>query len=246
MSESSERSSCLYLAFGDDRGLYCLFPNQIHRCYRSGAAKPIPWDLQERFCLGEGHAACPTFQGGAPAEPKRTGRLGYAALCAGAVFVALALLAQATGALGGTAPPIGAAGTASGAATALSGEAPASFRAAPSGDGPGSGTPMPAVQSPPSIPGPPSIPAPPAVPAPLSSSPVSAAPQAAIAQENPPSSPTPSMPAGEGPQRTHVVASGETVTSIAQRYRSTVEAIVRANRLADKNLILTGQRLIIP
>jgi murein DD-endopeptidase MepM/ murein hydrolase activator NlpD len=44
----------------------------------------------------------------------------------------------------------------------------------------------------------------------------------------------------------HVVRWGETLYSIAQRYATTVEAIVQANRIANPHLIQVGQRLIIP
>jgi murein DD-endopeptidase MepM/ murein hydrolase activator NlpD len=44
----------------------------------------------------------------------------------------------------------------------------------------------------------------------------------------------------------HVVASGETLYTIALRYRVTVEAIVAANELADPNRLRIGQELVIP
>lgn len=46
--------------------------------------------------------------------------------------------------------------------------------------------------------------------------------------------------------RIHIVRYGENLTIIARRYGSTVEAIVRANRLPNRNRIYVGQRLIIP
>ena len=44
----------------------------------------------------------------------------------------------------------------------------------------------------------------------------------------------------------HVVRRGETLSLIAQRYGTSVEAIVAANHLADPDLIYVGQTLIIP
>jgi murein DD-endopeptidase MepM/ murein hydrolase activator NlpD len=44
----------------------------------------------------------------------------------------------------------------------------------------------------------------------------------------------------------YVVQPGDTLFSIAQRFDSTVEAIVAANDIADPSLIRVGQRLIIP
>jgi LysM repeat protein len=44
----------------------------------------------------------------------------------------------------------------------------------------------------------------------------------------------------------HVVRSGETVSTIARQYGTTVEAIVQANGLADPNSIRVGQILFVP
>jgi len=44
----------------------------------------------------------------------------------------------------------------------------------------------------------------------------------------------------------HVVESGDTLYSIAQRYGSTVEAIAEANGISNVNLLEVGQELIIP
>jgi len=44
----------------------------------------------------------------------------------------------------------------------------------------------------------------------------------------------------------HVVQAGETLFSIAEKYGTTVEAIVAANRLSNPDLIFAGQKLIIP
>src|SRR5918992_4602718 len=41
----------------------------------------------------------------------------------------------------------------------------------------------------------------------------------------------------------HVVAPGETLSGIATRYGTTVEALARRNGLSDPGLILAGQRL---
>src|SRR5689334_13918478 len=44
----------------------------------------------------------------------------------------------------------------------------------------------------------------------------------------------------------YIVRDGETLTSIAQRYHTTVEALVAANHLANGDALYVGQRLIIP
>ena len=45
---------------------------------------------------------------------------------------------------------------------------------------------------------------------------------------------------------THTVAAGDTVSGLAKRYGTTVEAIVQANRLDSRALIIIGQRLTVP
>ena len=45
---------------------------------------------------------------------------------------------------------------------------------------------------------------------------------------------------------THVVGPGETLSSIATRYGTTISAIQTANNLPNSNFIYSGQRLIIP
>ena len=44
----------------------------------------------------------------------------------------------------------------------------------------------------------------------------------------------------------HVVRRGETLSSIATRYGTTTQAIVRSNGLPNPNYIYAGQRLVIP
>lgn len=48
---------------------------------------------------------------------------------------------------------------------------------------------------------------------------------------------------GSAQAGTHVVRAGETLSSIAARYRTTVGSLARANDLADPDLIVAGQRL---
>jgi LysM repeat protein len=46
--------------------------------------------------------------------------------------------------------------------------------------------------------------------------------------------------------RVHIVQRGDTLHSIALRYGTSVEAIMRANGLSNRNFIWAGQRLVIP
>lgn len=52
------------------------------------------------------------------------------------------------------------------------------------------------------------------------------------------------VPAADG--TVYVVQSGDTVSAIAARFHVTVQAIVKANNLADPRLIRPGQKLVIP
>lgn len=75
---------------------------------------------------------------------------------------------------------------------------------------------------------------------------------------SPPSSPgpTPTTTATEAPSslaspaptspQIHVVAPGETLTSIAARYGVSVHALAAANGITDLNAIYVGQKLVIP
>ncbi len=44
----------------------------------------------------------------------------------------------------------------------------------------------------------------------------------------------------------HTIRSGETLSSIAQRYNSTVDALAKANNIQNPNLIHAGRQLVIP
>ncbi len=56
----------------------------------------------------------------------------------------------------------------------------------------------------------------------------------------------PCMPTQARQARFHVVRRGETLSAIAVRYGTSVEAIVEANGLSNPDMIYVGQRLIIP
>lgn len=58
--------------------------------------------------------------------------------------------------------------------------------------------------------------------------------------------PTPRATPGPGGMVVHRVQPGETLGAIAERYGTTVEAIVRANGLTNPNFISVGQDLQIP
>jgi murein DD-endopeptidase MepM/ murein hydrolase activator NlpD len=58
---------------------------------------------------------------------------------------------------------------------------------------------------------------------------------------SPPRAPTP-----DGRPRTHVVAKGDTLWNISQRYGTTVGAIAQVNHVRNPHEIRIGQRLVIP
>ena len=47
-------------------------------------------------------------------------------------------------------------------------------------------------------------------------------------------------------QQIHIVQRGETLSSIARRYGTTVQALATSSHIANPNLIYVGQRLVVP
>jgi len=96
---------------------------------------------------------------------------------------------------------------------------------------------------PPALPAAPSIPAVVATPDPTPTPTLEATPTA-TARPSPAPSRAPSPP----PKvlRTYRVRSGDTLIGIASRFGTTVEAIIRENRLSDANQLKIGQVLRIP
>jgi LysM repeat protein len=70
-------------------------------------------------------------------------------------------------------------------------------------------------------------------------------PPAASPQPTPTAKPTAPATSSSG-QRTYIVQRGDNLSKIAKQYGTTVDAIVRANNIRNRNLIYTGQKLIIP
>ena len=57
--------------------------------------------------------------------------------------------------------------------------------------------------------------------------------------------PTP-MPTAAPAQRVHVVEQGDTLLYLAVKYKTTADAIARANKITDMDTLSIGQKLIIP
>ena len=63
-----------------------------------------------------------------------------------------------------------------------------------------------------------------------------------------PSAPPPEPPAAASPPaaNVHVVEEGETLSTIAERYGTTVDELLRLNDVPDPNNVLVGQPLVLP
>ncbi|MCL5074636.1 MAG: LysM peptidoglycan-binding domain-containing protein [Chloroflexi bacterium] len=80
--------------------------------------------------------------------------------------------------------------------------------------------------------------------------------QSAVPPTGKPSTPTPALatptiiplavPTATSTPTIYVVQSGDTLSSIAQKYKVTVGAIVKANQIENADRIQPGQKLIIP
>jgi soluble lytic murein transglycosylase-like protein len=55
-----------------------------------------------------------------------------------------------------------------------------------------------------------------------------------------------SQPTAPRPRPRYVVRVGDTLTSIASRYGTTVPALARANRLSPRGILVVGRRLVVP
>jgi LysM repeat protein len=53
-------------------------------------------------------------------------------------------------------------------------------------------------------------------------------------------------PSNASAGKTHVVAQGETLSSIARRYHVSVESLVKANHISKQATLRIGQKLLIP
>ena len=62
----------------------------------------------------------------------------------------------------------------------------------------------------------------------------------------PTSTPNMFLPSAQGAIAAYIVQPGDTLSELAQRYGTSVEAIAQANGIANPNLIFAGQRLSIP
>lgn len=238
--------TCPYLGLADDPATHFTFPSHAQRCH--SARRPITLGAakQARDCLTSRHVSCSRYRPPAASPPgvemhrilemevtarsapsaghapagRRITRLARAAILAGLLGAAIV-----TGLLFGSwlGSGVGADGASQPAADPIVGQSAASSIPAGSPTAP-AGTAVASTS--------------PASPSPASPSP------SPSAQATP--SPGPSASPSAAQSVTHVVRRGETLTSIAARYGVSVKAIQDANAIEDPNVILVGQRLVIP
>lgn len=231
---------CPLLALGDGRTA-CDGFDADHRCHAVDPPSPLGRPQQLQVCLTEAHTACERFRTGpawarrgAPATWVRTRsviepRTGLAAAAArgrsGSRRAATGIGAVAVlGLTVGTAAAIGGAGALAGLGRGATDAPSASVPPTPS---------LPAVV--------PSASAIVVTPIPTATATPTPAPTAtAVPTVAPTAAPTPP------PVQTYVVQEGDTLSLIASRFGTTVQAIVDANNLPSADDIVVGQRLVIP
>jgi LysM repeat protein len=231
---------CPLLALDDGRTV-CDGFDADHRCHATTPPTPLGRPQQLQVCLTEAHADCDRYRTGpawarrsAPATWVRTRhviepRTGFAAAAArgrsGSRRAAAGLgLVAVLGLSGGTAAAIGGVGALGGLGGRAT-ETPDPTRSPVPSSTPSASvaavvTPMPTPTPVPSaVPTPAPTPVPTAVPTPV---------------------PTPP------PVQTYVVQQGDTLSVIANRFGTTVQALIDANNLPSADDIVIGQTLVIP
>lgn len=234
---------CPFLALeGDARTVVAGFDPE-HRCRAVSPAIPLERSEQLAVCLESAHRSCPRYAAAMEARGAREwssapdATLGSTRLVLEPEATVRLLRAARPGssarrwALGAALAVVGVIAVAGGVTGAL-GSLPsavlpdttpaASLRPVAADGSHGAATPTPAATETP--------PPPSATPAPASPAPT----------------PAPTAAPTQVPQQAYVVQEGDTLHDIAQRFGTTVDAIQRANGLADSDLIVVGQRLVIP
>jgi LysM repeat protein len=226
---------CPYLVAGGGRWR-ALEPSRDHRCTAAAGADPVPVEIQRRRCLRPDHVTCSAYLAARAAQaaiPEPAGRRRFVA----ATPVVVERARRGPGS--GTALPTGSALRI--AAVLVVTVAIVAFAAArwPFGQ---AGT---AVASPS-----------PSAPATASPRPTPSPTRAATAAPSPTVAPTPAATRTPRPARTpkptavaartYTVKSGDTLSAIAARYGTTVEAIAKLNGISNTRLIRPGQVLKIP
>jgi hypothetical protein len=247
---------CPFLALEGDVRTVVAAVDPGHRCGAVRPPQPLAREVQLSTCLVGEHRSCPRYVAATEAAGRQVTGWPAPAIDAQLISTRLVLSPDAATrrprsgrspaptaarwALGAAAATVGVATVVGGVSGALG--LPGFGVAGPSESG-ASGAASPPVSQPPAasqpaIGGPsPRPPAPTLSPTP-SGSPASATPR----PTRRPAAPTPTP----APQRTYVVRPGDTLGDIAARFGTTVAALQSANGLADSDVILIGQVLVIP
>lgn len=251
--EIAEPEACPYLGLPDDPRSRFMFAASAHRCHVK--AKPVPIELghQGSYCLSTRYPACERFP-----LPGGAGRREPDSPAATAPTTAVATTAVATA-------PVASDGAharqsrdaEAGRSRAL--RRPAALLAALALVALVVAIGVRAIGGPPAAGGAPGGVASPSAAATAAPTPaLSATPAAKPAPSPTPAptptpSPSPSPTASPAPTGTpaptaivHVVTRGETLWSIAAFYGVTVPAILGVNVIADPNVIVVGQKIVIP
>ena len=249
---------CPHLGLPEDPAVRCLSPSLSHRCHCGPRPEPVTTTQQNSFCLAGSHRACHRWQ------PDSDFSITGEAMPAfewdwegirdmGAQFfrhlstslIALAWVAVAVGAVFLLAPMLGAAGPATGAG-GFAPRAPLPTNTAPQvavvnaspvvqlSATETSATPNPDAEKR-------------REPVPVTASLLGAAsttvqapsPTAVPAAKKAESTPSPA-------EKTYVVQKKDTLWSVARANGVTVEELMKANGLTDRNRVLAGQTLVIP
>jgi hypothetical protein len=208
-----------------------------HRCTAGNPAIGVDRAMQQRLCLHEAHLECPRYRDWAA---ERSLAPGIPRPATDATFVRTRLIVEPDSAwhgvalatrparrpgrvmVGGAAAVLAVGSIAAAAATTQGFGLLAAPRSSP--------TPAPtATPSPSQSPTPVPTPSPTATPTPV-----------------PSSTPVPATPTPAATVHTYRVRSGDTLSSIAQRFGVSTQALINANNLADPNNLSIGQVLVIP
>ena len=241
---------CPFLGMVDDPATHFVFPSSAQRCHAGSRPSAVDAAKQGRDCLTAAHVSCSRYRPPTavlrvhPTPPVVTDRTSrpapssvnssrptasgrsLARRATGAVLLPLLVLVCAVGVIIG----VWFAGLATHGSGAGASAPPATPRiaasTAPATSGPPATATATATASTPASPSPTPAPTPSITPTatPVASAAASIAPRPLI----------------------HIVKSGETLSSIAAKYGVSLSALEAANRIANPNLIMPGQKLTIP